>query len=107
MSKLYTDTLNGLKEAVEISKGNIPLKQKPNMLAPTFTTDADLESVLTDTRLTESSNGSYKWREMIREVERLGRPLTEEEAEKYKANTMNYDDPSVSERYIRDNKNHS
>ena len=105
MSKLYTDTLNGLKEAVEISKGNIPLKQKPNMPAPTYI--PDLESVLTDTRLTESSNGSYKWREMIREVERLGRPLTEEEAEKYKANTMNYDDPSVSERYIRDNKNHS
>ena len=106
MSKLYTDTLNGLKEAVEISKGNIPLKQKPNMLAPTSYIP-DLESVLTDTRLTESSNGSYKWREMIREVERLGRPLTEEEAEKYKANTMNYDDPSVLERYIRDNKNHS
>ena len=105
MSKLYTDTLNGLKEAVEISKGNIPLKQKPNMLAPTFTTDADLESVLTDTRLTEPSNGSYKWHEMIREVERLGRPLTEKEAEKYKINTMNYDDPSVSERYVRSNKN--
>lgn len=65
----------------------------------------DLESNLTDSRLTEPSNGSYKWREMIREVERLGRPMTEEEAEKYKVNTMNYDDPSVSERYVRSNKN--
>lgn len=103
MSKLYTDTLNGLKEAVEISKGNIPLEHKPNMLAPTFTTDADLESVLTDTRLTESSNGSYRWKDMIEEVKRLGRPLTEEEVERYKANTMNYDDPSVSEKYVRGN----
>lgn len=86
MSKFYTDTLNGLKEAVEISKGNITLKQKPNMPAPTFTTDADLESVLTDTRLTKPSDGSYRWKEMIREVERLGRPLTEEETERYKIN---------------------
>lgn len=101
MSKLYTDTLNGLKEAVEISKGNIPLKQKPNMLAPTYI--PDLESVLTDTRLTKPSNGSYRWKDMIEEVKRLGRPLTEEEVERYKANTMNYDDPSVSEKYVRGN----
>nr|DAU18327.1 MAG TPA: hypothetical protein [Bacteriophage sp.] len=87
MSKLYTDTLNGLKEAVEISKG-IPLKQKLNI--------PDLESVLTDTRLTEPSNRSYKWRDMIEEVKRLGRPLTKEEAERYKVNAMSYDDPSVS-----------
>ena len=41
----------------------------------------DLESNLTDGRLTEPSNGQrFKWREMIREVERLGRPLTEDEA---------------------------
>lgn len=101
MSKLYTDTLTGLKEAVEISKGNFPLKQKPNMPAPTYI--PDLESVLTDTRLTESSNGSYRWKDMIEEVKRLGRPLTEEEVERYKANTMNYDDPSVSEKYVRGN----
>ena len=85
MSKLYTDTLTGLKEAVEISKG-IPLKQKLNMPAPTFTTDADLESVLTDTRLTIPSNGSYRWKDMIEETKKLGRPLTEEEAERYKIN---------------------
>lgn len=102
---IYKNTLNGLKEAVEISKGNIPLKQKPNMPAPTFTTDADLESVLTDTRLTKPSNRSYRWKDMIEEVKRLGRPLTEEEVERYKANTMNYDDPSVSEKYVRGNKN--
>ena len=100
MSKLYTDTLNGLKEAVEISKGNIPLKQKP-MPAPTYI--PDLESVLTDTRLTKPSNGSYRGKDMIEEVKRLGRPLTEEEVERYKANTMNYDDPSVSEKYVRGN----
>ena len=44
----------------------------------------DMESNLTDSRLAEPSNGSYRWKDMIREVERLGRPLTEEEAEKYK-----------------------
>lgn len=82
---IYKNTLNGLKEAIEISKG-IPLKQKPNMPAPTFTTDADLESVLTDTRLTKPSDGSYRWKDMIEEVKRLGRPLTEEEAERYKIN---------------------
>lgn len=100
---IHKNTLTGLKEAVEISKGNFPLKQKPNMPAPTYI--PDLESVLTDTRLTESSNGSYRWKDMIEEVERLGRPLTEKEAEKYKVNTMNYDDLSVSERYVRSNKN--
>ena len=47
----------------------------------------DLESNLTDGRLTEPSNGQrFKWREMIREAERLGRPLTEDEAKAYKVN---------------------
>lgn len=39
---------------------------------------------LTDGRLTEPSDGKhFKWREMIEEVKRLGRPLTETESEKY------------------------
>ena len=47
----------------------------------------DLESNLTDSRLTEPSNGErFRWRDIIEEVERLGRPLTEEEAERYKTN---------------------
>lgn len=47
----------------------------------------DLESNLTDSRLTEPSNGQrFKWREMIREAERLGRPLTENETKAYKVN---------------------
>lgn len=36
MSKFFEDTLQGLLEAVEIEKGNIPLTQKENMPAPTF-----------------------------------------------------------------------
>ena len=76
------NTLIGLKEAVQISNGEIPLKEKPNMPAPAYF--PDMESNLTDSRLAEPSNGSYRWKDMIREVERLGRPLTEEEAEKYK-----------------------
>ncbi len=44
----------------------------------------DLETHLTDGRLTEPSDGKhFKWREMIEEVKRLGRPLTETESEKY------------------------
>ncbi len=85
MAKHFTDTLTGLTEAVKISNGEIPLKEKNNMPAPTFVADSDMETDITDSRLTESSNGRYRWREMIREVERLGRPLTEEEAERYKA----------------------
>lgn len=45
----------------------------------------DLESDFTDSRLTEPSNRQrFKWREIIREVEQLGRPLTEDEIEKYR-----------------------
>ena len=38
-----------------------------------------------DGRLTEPSDGiRYEWRKMIDEVKRLGRPLTEKEAEVFK-----------------------
>lgn len=37
MGNFFEDTMQGLLEAVEIEKGNVPLVQKDNMLAPTFT----------------------------------------------------------------------
>lgn len=36
MSKFFDDTMQGLLEAIEIEKGNIPLKKRENMAAPTF-----------------------------------------------------------------------
>ena len=36
MGNFFDDTLQGLLEAVEIEKGNIPLVEKPNMPSPTF-----------------------------------------------------------------------
>lgn len=36
MSKFFEDTMQGLLEAVEIEKGNIPLVKKENMPVPTF-----------------------------------------------------------------------
>ena len=36
MSNFFDDTMQGLLEAVEIEKRNIPLTQKENMPAPTF-----------------------------------------------------------------------
>lgn len=41
MSKFFEDTLKGLKEAIEIEKGLISLKEKENMPAPTFFVDND------------------------------------------------------------------
>ncbi len=43
MSKLYTDTMQGLEEAVKISRGDIPLKEKANMPAQTFTADIETD----------------------------------------------------------------
>ena len=44
----------------------------------------DFEYHLKDTRLTEPSDGKrFQWREMIKEVENLGRPLTEKEIKKF------------------------
>lgn len=51
----------------------------------TETNTIDMETHLTDGRLTEPSDGiRFKWREMIDEAKRLGRPLTESESEKFK-----------------------
>lgn len=45
----------------------------------------DIESVLIDGRLTLDINElpPFKWKEAINMVERLGRPLTDEEAKKF------------------------
>lgn len=47
MGSFFDDTMQGLLEAVEIEKGNIPLVQKENMPAPTFTA-SDKEKELID-----------------------------------------------------------
>ena len=45
----------------------------------------DLEKYAKDGRLTEPSDGKrYEWREMIDCVKKLGRPLTDMEAEKFR-----------------------
>ena len=36
MSTFFEDTMQGLLESVDMEKGNIPLKEKENMPAPTF-----------------------------------------------------------------------
>ena len=49
----------------------------------------DLESHLIDGRLTESSHkGKYEWRKMIEEVEEKGRPLTENELERFREKSV-------------------
>ena len=47
MSKFFDETMQGLLEAVAISKGEIPIVEKPNMPAPTFIA-ADMEKKLID-----------------------------------------------------------
>lgn len=36
MSTFFEDTMQGLLEAIDMEKGNIPLEKKENMPAPTF-----------------------------------------------------------------------
>ena len=36
MSKFFEETMQGLKEAIAIEQGEIPVKEKENMPAPTF-----------------------------------------------------------------------
>ena len=47
MSKFFDETMQGLLEAVAISKGEIPLTKKENMPASTFVA-ADMEKKLID-----------------------------------------------------------
>ena len=47
--------------------------------------ELNLETYVNDSRLTEPSDGvRFEWRKMIEEVKRLGRPLTNEETERFK-----------------------
>ena len=47
MSRFFDETMQGLLEAVAINKGEVPLVEKKNMLAPTFVA-ADMEKKLID-----------------------------------------------------------
>lgn len=48
------------------------------------TADMDIAMVREDPRLTEPSDGKrFNWRELIKKVEELGRPLSEEEAQPF------------------------
>lgn len=81
MSKFFDDTMQGLLEAVAM-KSEESLSQA---LADDTGRVVDLERFVTDGRLTEPSDGKrFEWRKMIDEVKKLGRPLTEDEAEKFR-----------------------
>ena len=75
------DTMQGILEAVAM--------KSEESLSKALTDDTgrgvDLERFVTDGRLTEPSDGKrFEWRKMIDEVKKLGRPLTEDEAEKFR-----------------------
>ena len=81
MSKFFDDTMQGLLEVVAM-KSEEALSQA---LADDTGRLVDLERFVTDGRLTEPSDGKrFEWRKMIDEVKKLGRPLTEDEAEKFR-----------------------
>lgn len=40
-SKFFEDTKNGLLQAIEIERGNIPVKERKNMPAKTYYIDTD------------------------------------------------------------------
>lgn len=81
MSKFFDDTMQGILEAVAM-KSEESLSQA---LADDTGRVVELERFVTDGRLTEPSDGKrFEWRKMIDEVKKLGRPLTEDEAEKFR-----------------------
>ena len=41
MGKFFDDTMQGLLQAIEIEKGNIPLTERSGMAAPTFFVSTD------------------------------------------------------------------
>lgn len=74
MSKFFVETMQGLLEAVAIETSE---NEYGNII--------DIEQYAKDSRLTEVSNGIiYDYRKMLEVVKKLGRPLTGEEAEKYR-----------------------
>ena len=55
------------------------------MLSANYGKVIDLESFMTDSRYTEPSDGkTFDIRKMLEEVKRIGRPLTDNEAEKFR-----------------------
>lgn len=74
MSKFFDETMQGLLEAIAIETGGNEYGHIINV-----------EQYAKDSRLTESSNGKiYNYKRMFEAVKQLGRPLTAEEAEKYR-----------------------
>lgn len=61
MSNFFDDTMQGLLEAIEIEKGSVPLIQRENMPAPTFTiSDKDKELIDQMVNLRKEQNLSQK-----------------------------------------------
>lgn len=61
MSKFFDDTMQGLLQAIEIEKGNIPLTERSGMAAPTFfvsTDDKELIDKLIEIRKQENISQS-------------------------------------------------
>ena len=61
MSKLFEDTMQGLLEAVEIEKGNLPLTEKDNMSSQTYyvaETDKELIDKIIEIRKSENISQS-------------------------------------------------
>lgn len=74
MSQFFDETMQGLLEAVVIQTDVNKYGHITN-----------IDQYAKDSRLTESSNGKiYDYKRMLEVVRQLGRPLTEEEAEKYR-----------------------
>ena len=46
MSKIFDDTLQGLMQAIEIEKENIPLTERSGMPAPTFYVSGDAKELV-------------------------------------------------------------
>lgn len=61
MSKFFDDTMQGLLEAIEIEKGNVPLKERKGMPAPTYyVTDTDKTLISKVVELRKEKNISQK-----------------------------------------------
>lgn len=74
MSEIFEDTMQGFLEVVTIETSE---NEYGNII--------NIEQHAKDSRLTEVSNGKiYDYRKMLGVVKQLGRPLKEEEAEKYR-----------------------
>ena len=61
MSKFFDDTMQGLLQAIEIEKGNIPLTERSGMSAPTFyvsNNDKELVDKLIEIRKQENISQS-------------------------------------------------